>query len=192
MNARFSCIAGAALLALSSQVSDAAPARSVYQSGRTVDTFLRRLRSLGICVPSKYKDWRDFCESRVTKSIAIWAYPKRSDAPVEAVKTVVTVASGDPRIPPQQTAQSTRVASQLIRELLPNWRNGTSWLTGALVKARTYQCDMVTHFDGYTISVAQSPAYDYDLMSATIVVSRDAVFHKYRDDPCSETRNFYE
>ncbi|CAN5638917.1 hypothetical protein BH10PSE14_BH10PSE14_00140 [soil metagenome] len=167
-------------------------ARSAYQAAQPVDVLLKRLRATGICVSRAPAIWVNNCHARETRSIAIWAYPKRADARVEAVKIVLTVASDDPRIPRQQTAQSTRVGLRLIRELLPNWREGPAWIRRTLVKARSYPCLMVTHFDGYTISVAQAPAFDYNLMSADLVISRDAVFEKYRDDPCSETRNFYE
>jgi len=183
-----------AALACCTLVWFAAPveARSVYQAARPVDVLLKRLRATGICVSNIPKKWIDNCDARETRSIAIWAYPKRPDARAEAVKTVLTVASDDPRIPRQQTAQSTRVAVRFIHELLPNWTNGPAWIRRTLVKARTHPCLMLTHFDGYTISVAQAPAFDYNLMSADLVIARDAVFEKYRDDPCSETRNFYE
>jgi len=172
-------------------MATAAEARSVYQAAQPVDMLLRRLRATGVCVSDVPKEWVNNCDSRETKSVAIWSYPKRPDARVEAVKTVLTVASDDPRIPKQRTVQSTRVAVRLIRELLPNWNNGATWIRQALVKARTHECLMITHFDGYTISVAQSPAFDYNLMSADLVIARDAVFEKYRDDPCSEKRNIY-
>jgi hypothetical protein len=68
---------------------------------------------------------------------------------------------------------------------------GAGLVKQALMKARTHECLMVTHFKRYTISVAQAPAFDFNLMSADLVISRSDVFKKYRDDPCSEERNIY-
>jgi hypothetical protein len=168
-----------------------AAARGVYQSGAPVDALLNRLRTTGICVKDVPRRWVHHCISRETKSVAIWSYPERRHAKVEAIKTVVTVASDDPRIPRQRTAQSQRVALRLVHELLPDWSRGPAWVKQALMKARTHECLMVTHFKGYTISVAQAPAFDFNLMSADLVISRSDVFKKYRDDPCSEDRNIY-
>lgn len=165
--------------------AEAAKASSLPPPNGTVQMMLNRLRAKGLCSARPAPGYAaNLCRSTIAKRFFIGAYPDRLDAQLEAVNVSMIIENADPRTPPGEVERSTRAAFRLIHELFPRWIAGTHWLKGALKKARTTECAIETHVEGYNVSLAGTPAMDYNLTTATLVIARADVAAKYRHGFC--------
>lgn len=153
----------------------------------TVGTVLKRLRANGLCSYHRRPgDGANLCETKISKISSITAHPDRLNARLEAITVDLTVENTDERMPRDEVSKSTRIAVRVIRQLLPQWTVGERWVRRALVKARTSQCIMITHANGYAISVSSELVADYNITNATLTIDRDNIVRKYPEDYCKQ------
>jgi hypothetical protein len=186
--ARYSLIALLAIFTLCLTSADgiaAAKRSSLRPLDGTVQGMLNRLRAKGVCLVRRLPgEGANLCHAVITKLAYIELHPDRLDAKLDAIDVSLIIENTDSRMPRGEAEKSTRVALRVIHELFPHWVAGDHWLRSALKKARASECIIVTHVDGYAISITGRPAMDYNLTTADLVIAPNEVAAKYQENIC--------